>query len=130
MEHPQSGGSHDDMLRDMRRPWLWTNATVVVLGGWLMTSPVTFGYATGAMCWNDAISGVLLVAFAALAFAPKHDFVGRWGVAFVGLWLQFAPLVFWAKSPAAYLNDTLVGAFAIAFSILVPMMPAWHITWR
>ena len=28
-----------------------------------------------------------------------------------------------SKSPAAYLNDTLVGAFVIALSILVPMMP-------
>ncbi|HEV8439508.1 MAG TPA: vitamin K epoxide reductase family protein [Methylomirabilota bacterium] len=41
----------------------------------------------------------------------------------MGAWLQFAPLVFWAPSPVAYVNDTLVGAFAIALSILVPMMP-------
>ena len=29
MEHTQG---HDAMLRDMRAPWLWTNATVMALG--------------------------------------------------------------------------------------------------
>lgn len=41
----------------------------------------------------------------------------------VGLWLLFAPLLFWTPSAAAYANDTVVGALAIAFSVLVPMMP-------
>jgi len=31
--------------------------------------------------------------------------------------------VFWAPTPAAYVTDTLVGAFAIGLSVLVPMMP-------
>jgi hypothetical protein len=44
-------------------------------------------------------------------------------VALVGTWLQFAPLLFWAASPAAYVNDTLIGVLAIALSILVPSMP-------
>jgi hypothetical protein len=44
-------------------------------------------------------------------------------VAFVGGWLQFAPLIFWAPTPAAFVNDTLIGALAITLSILVPMMP-------
>lgn len=120
MDHAQD---HDAMLRDMRAPWLWTNATVLMLGLWLMTSPFTFGYESRAMIWSDIISGLLLVVFAAFAFVPRFDFIGRWSVSLVGTWLQFAPLVFWAPTAAAYLNDTLVGAFAIALSILVPMMP-------
>ncbi|MEX2139128.1 MAG: vitamin K epoxide reductase family protein [Pirellulales bacterium] len=118
-----SGGGHLEMTRQMREKWLWTNFTVMALGAWLATSPFSFGYARGAMLWNDLLSGILLVAFAALALFPKYDFFGRWGVAFVGVWLQFAPLIFWAPSPAGYLNDTWVGALAIALSILVPMMP-------
>jgi len=114
---------HLEMTRKMREPWLWTNATVALLGFWLMSSPFTFGYTGPALRSSDVVSGVLLTVFSVLAFWPRWDFVGRWTVAFVGLWLQFAPLVFWAKSPAAYLNDTLVGALAIALSILVPMMP-------
>lgn len=122
-EHGQMHGSHEEMLRDMRRLWLWTNVTVMCLGLWLVSSPATFGYRNSAMIWSDVVSGLALAVFAALAFAPRFDFVGRWMVAFVGIWLQFAPLVFWAPTPAAYLNDTLVGALAITLSILVPMMP-------
>lgn len=140
---------HVEMVRQMRAPWLWTNFTVIVLGLWLATSPATFGYLNpeqvgagvfrvtverglsspairaAALTWSDLLSGALLVLLGALSLwpHPRTDFWGRWGVCFVGIWLQFAPLVFWAPSPAAYVNDTLVGAFAIALSILVPMMP-------
>jgi hypothetical protein len=114
---------HDAMLREMRAPWLWTNATVIMLGLWLVSAPWTFSYRSGAMTWSDVASGLLLVLLAGAAFVPRFDFYGRWGVALVGTWLQFAPLVFWAPTPAAYINDTLVGALAIALSILVPMMP-------
>jgi hypothetical protein len=114
---------HLAMLRDMRAPWLWTNASVVLLGLWLISSPWTFGYRSAAMTWSDVASGVLLVVLAAAAFVPRYDFYGRWGVALVGTWLQFAPLALWAPTPAAYITDTLIGALAITFSILVPMMP-------
>lgn len=116
-------GDHVAMLVEARRPWLWTNATVIALGAWLLSSPLTFGYTQPAMVWNDVASGLLLMAGAALAFWPRLDFWGRWGVALVGTWLQLAPLVFWARDPAAYVTDTLVGALAIALTVLVPMMP-------
>ena len=114
---------HEQMLLDMRRKWLWTNFTVISLGVWLVSSPFTFGYIDLRMIRSDLISGALLIFFSTIALWPRFDFIGRWSVSFIGGWLQFAPLLFWAKSPAAYLNDTLVGVFAIALSILVPMMP-------
>lgn len=114
---------HEEMIREMRAKWLWTNATVMLLGLWLVSSPFTFGYESRAMLWSDVASGVLLFAFAALAVVPRFDSLGRWTVALVGVWLQFAPLVFWAPTAATYLNNTLVGALAIALSILVPKMP-------
>lgn len=142
-------GDHREMVRQMRAPWLWTNFTVIALGAWLITSPFTFGYLDlaqvgegvarvtaerglpslafrgAAMTWSDVLSGALLVLFGALSLwpHPRSDFWGRWAVCFVGIWLTFAPLIFWAPSPAAYVNDTLIGAFAIALSVLVPMMP-------
>ena len=116
-------GGHLEMTRDMRERWLWTNATVAFLGVWLISSPFTFGYARPALVWSDVMSGMLLTVFSVLAFWPRWDFVGRWAVALVGIWLQVAPLVFWAPNAAAYLNDTLVGALAITLAILVPMMP-------
>src|SRR5206468_629325 len=122
---PHASGEHDAdaMVREMRAPWLWTNASVILLGLWLISSPWTFGYRSAAMTWSDVASGALLVVLAAAAFVPRYDFYGRWGVALVGTWLQFAPLVFWAPTPAAYITDTLIGVLAITLSILVPMMP-------
>ena len=122
-EQSHDRNDHVKMVRDMRAPWLWTNMSVVLLGLWLVSSPWTFGYRSLTMAWSDVVSGVLLIVLAAVAFVPRYDFYGRWGVALVGTWLQFAPLVFWAPTPAAYITDTLVGAFAITLSILVPMMP-------
>src|SRR5947207_3393583 len=123
----RSGGAdapgHLEMLREMRAPWLWTNGSVMLLGLWLISSPWTFEYRSAAMTWSDVASGVLMAVFAAAAFVPRYDFYGRWGVALVGTWLQFAPLVFWVPTSAAYITDTLVGALAITLSILVPMMP-------
>lgn len=116
-------GDMTDMTRDMRRPWLWTNAMLIMLGLWLISSPVTFGYESQQMIWSDIISGALLTIFAGIAFIPRYDFAGRWGACFVGTWLQFAPLVFWAPTSAAFVTDTLIGALAITFSVLVPMMP-------
>ncbi len=121
-EHEEHGAM-PEMTRDMRRQWLWTNSTLIMLGLWLVSSPFTFGFSDARMMWSDIISGALLAIFATAAFAPRFDFIGRWGAAFVGTWLQFAPLVFWAKLPVEFVNDTLIGALAITLSVLVPMMP-------
>src|SRR3546814_16832117 len=47
----------------------------------------------------------------------------QWANTVMGLWLMFAPLLFWTPSPASYGNALLVGGLVIAFSTLVPMMP-------
>jgi uncharacterized membrane protein len=148
-ERQAMAGDHREMIREMRGPWLWTNFTVIALGAWLITSPFTLGFTNleeigqgviritqerglaepavrGAiMSWSDVFSGALLMVLGMVSLkpTPRCDFWGRWLACFVGMWLQFAPLVFWAPSPAAYVNDTLVGVFVIALTILVPMMP-------
>ena len=49
-----------EMTRDMRRPWLWTNSMLIMLGLWLISSPFTFGYQSPQMSLSDIISGALL----------------------------------------------------------------------
>ncbi|CCF85042.1 conserved membrane hypothetical protein [Nitrolancea hollandica Lb] len=100
----------------------WTPFASIALGLWLITSPVTFGYRSPAMAWSDIISGLLVVIFAAVSVFPGRGWT-QWANAVVGIWLLFAPLVFCAPDPAAYINDTLIGALVIAFSILIPGMP-------
>ena len=41
----------------------------------------------------------------------------------MGIWLFFAPLIFWSPSAAQYNNNLLIGTAVIALSVLVPMMP-------
>ena len=111
--------SHADMLRR----WVWRDFTNITLGIWLLASPATLGYRSAAMTWSDIGSGAAIVLLGVLTLFPRFD-LARWGLCFVGLWLLFAPLLFWAPDAAAYANDTLVGALVIAFSVLVPMMPS------
>jgi uncharacterized membrane protein len=124
----------------------WAHFANIGLGAWLMTSPIVFGMFGGGplseavlrvtverglsapewrsamLAWSDLASGFLLIAFGGLSLMTRFNWA-QWANTFVGLWLLFAPLVFWAPSAAVYANDTLIGALAIAFAILVPMMP-------
>ena len=61
--------------------------------------------------------------FGAMSLSKRTAWFGQWATAFIGIWLLFAPLFFWSPSAAQYLTNLLVGTLAIAFSVLVPMMP-------
>jgi len=101
---------------------LWTRFGTLFLGLWLIASPETFGYAHAPSRYSDWISGLLLILFSLLSMRHKRS-GWIWGSCLVGIWLQFAPLAFWAKEPVIYLNDTLIGVLAIAFCVLVPLRP-------
>jgi hypothetical protein len=114
--------NHDSHTQMLRR-WMWRDFTNITLGVWLLASPATLGYRSTAMMWSDVLSGSLVVVLGTLTLRPRFD-LARWGLCFVGIWLLFAPLLFWTPDAAAYANDTLVGTLVIAFSVLIPMMPS------
>jgi hypothetical protein len=91
------------------------------LGAWLIAAPPTFGF-KGIFAWNDVLSGLLLILFGFFSL-PRKNIWAPWASCMMGVWLQFAPLLFWAPTAAIYLNDTLIGVFAIVFSLLVPDVP-------
>ncbi len=122
--------------------WIWL--TLPWLGVWLATSPLLLTYgadpadgvqritelrglappeerATWAT-WNDVICGALVTALGLLSLSPRNIWA-PWGVAVIGIWLVFAPLVLWTPSPADYLNDTLVAIALISLTVLIPGMP-------
>ncbi|CAG9179625.1 hypothetical protein LMG23992_04023 [Cupriavidus laharis] len=121
---------------------LWCHFANVALGLWLATSPFILGYAdnwmlavepitpTGRglaysdtwMTLSDVVTGTLIVLFGLVSLSRDAGWA-RWTVAGLGLWLLFAPLLFWTPSAAAYANDTLVGALAIALSVAIPSAP-------
>jgi hypothetical protein len=109
----------------MLRRWVWRDFLNLTLGVWLISSPFTLGYRQSdpLLSCSDLLSGIGVVVAAALTLVPRFD-LARWVICFAGIWLLFAPLVFWSSSAAAYNNDTLVGSLLIAFSVLIPMMPS------
>ena len=85
---------------------------IFFLGLWLIVSSIFSNELHHSMIVSDVLSGVLLMLFSWTRRA--------WSVAAVGLWLQLAPLLFWATSSLTYTTDTIVGALAILCSVILP----------
>lgn len=104
--------AHHEMVR-------WVDLVLIGLGLWLISSPATIGSPDDAMTASDILSGVLVIGLAATSFWARRWWA-PYALTLVGTWLVFAPLLFWAPDATSYLNDTLVGAFVIGFSLLIP----------
>jgi hypothetical protein len=111
-----------ERLRADHERFIWTNLTCLVLGIWLVTSPAAFGYESRAMAASDMAGGTAVILLAALSLAPQR-FWASWALCAVGIWLLFAPLVFWAPTGAAFANNLMVGSLLILLSVLVPGLP-------
>jgi hypothetical protein len=107
----------------MLRRWIWRDFANIALGVWLVASAFTFQYPETTSFWSDIFTGAVIGVLGILTLFPRFD-LARWGLCLAGMWLLFAPLVFWTRSAAVYANDTLVGSLVIAFSVLIPMMPS------
>lgn len=147
------GMSHDDrmqMLRMHHQQTLWVYWTLPLLGCWLLLAPFNFGYlnpelwvdpsggrgpwfageSTPALqelrAWlmtgSDVVSGLLLLFFGWRSLTPNRP-KSLWACCFVGVWLTFAPVLFWAPTAASYANDSMVGILVMALTILIPGMP-------
>ncbi len=118
-----SSGDESDpaMAHGQATPWAHAVAAII-LGAWLITSPFALDYRSTPLMWSDVISGALIIVLATLTVARRSTWA-PWANSLVGVWLLFAPLVFWAPTGAAFVNDTLSGALVIAFVLLMPGMP-------
>ncbi|MFC4989306.1 vitamin K epoxide reductase family protein [Saliphagus infecundisoli] len=114
--------SHEPGTMMLQHPTMetWPQYPIIILGLWLLASPFTFGYESLAMTVSDIISGTILIVLAAMVLVLQSGWA-NYANGFVGLWLLLAPLLFWAPTSAAYLNNTLVGVFVITFAVLVVM---------
>ncbi len=102
---------------------MWAHLVNLLLGVWLVTSPSTLGHASPSLARSDIATGAAVVLFAIASYFRRWGAWAQWANCFAGIWLLFAPLIFWAPTAAAYANDTLTGALVIAFAVLVPGMP-------
>lgn len=92
----------------------------MALGVWLFANPLTFSYQNYLLVYNDLWVG-LLITLLAVGFFYTSKKKMAWSIAGLGVWLQLAPLVFWASTPVIYLNDTVIGSLAIVFGFYLAM---------
>jgi nucleoside-diphosphate-sugar epimerase len=146
VEHHEMLRQHQEEMRRMHFDMLWVHFLNILLGAWLATSPFVFGtffqtnfgeavlrvtaerglwdpaLRSSLTAWSDIFSGLAIMIFGIFSLSQRFAWA-QWANTVAGLWLLFAPLVFWSPSAAVYANDTFVGALVITFAILVPMMP-------
>ena len=138
---------HEEMMAGEHRQTLWAHFVNLGLGAWLVASPFAFGvfdapatfdpailhvmadrglsppeWRMAALGRSDVISGLLIMLFATLSLSRRTNW-GQCANTVVGLWLLFAPLLFWAPTAAVYNKELIVGMLVIAFAVLIPMMP-------
>lgn len=101
---------------------IWARYATIFLGIWLFSTPLTFSIADTPILWSDLATGFLLTLFGFFSLNKKNTWA-VWGVVLLGIWLQIAPLFFWASDPLSYLNDTFTGVLAITFALLIPGTP-------
>ena len=93
--------------------------SVVFVGVWMIFTPFTFESGSSYEVASEFLSGVLLMILGALSLIPTLRWL-RWGLAGVGTWLMFSPLVFSSPIAASYVNDTLVGFIVTVMSVYTP----------
>ncbi len=140
-EHKMTMDDRRQMLHMHHMQTLWIYWTLILLGCWMILSPLTFAYdisvvqpsggrsvwlslneRVSALKWSDITSGIILIIFGWRSLLPNRP-ISLWICCFTGIWISIAPLLFWAPTAAVYLNDTLVGMLVISLSILIPGMP-------
>jgi nucleoside-diphosphate-sugar epimerase len=114
--------ANEAILQRKRARSMWAHVINLILGAWLITSPPILSYGENAMIWNDIACGAAVMVFAFMSLLWRAA-VPRFLATSVGVWLLFAPLMFWAGSAAAYLNDTVIGSLVIGFALLVGPVP-------
>lgn len=94
---------------DGPREYVAAEGLILLLGLWLVISPLVLDYGSGDASWSPIASGILILAASAAGLAGiLSRYVAAWAVIGIAVWLFFSG--FWlADSPAASWN-----AFAAA----------------
>lgn len=113
---------HNEDYQRQHRQSQWAHYLNMAVGAWLITSPPALGYGGTWLAFSDVVAGLALLVFAGMSLSWRNGWA-RWVCALTGVWLMFAPLVFWTESAAAYLNGTVTGLLAIGLAALVRPAP-------
>jgi len=130
-------------ISDHRQFTLWAPLVNAALGLWLIVSPFAYGLFDPVSApvppalgheipaqevrnfWlgvSEIVSGILILVLSFVGMQRERIWA-QWGTAAVGVWLPFAPLLFWTPNAAAYNVDTLIGMLVVAFAVIIPPTP-------
>jgi hypothetical protein len=95
---------------------MWAQMMVAALGVWLMVAPDMLGFGK-TIADNDHIVGPIIVTFAITAIFENTRNVRLFNIP-PGLWLLLAPWILQYQTPAAIINDMVVGGGVIGCSLI------------
>lgn len=126
-----------------RAATLWAPLTNVAIGLWLVASAFTLGLfdpasapippalgheiaspetRDGRLGISEIVSGHAILSLALVSMRRRWHGL-QWITASIGVWVMFAPLLFWTTSAGAYATDTLAGMLIVAFAVMIPPTP-------
>lgn len=108
---------HDELIHNRHRQFLWAPFFNLFAASWLLTFPLFTRYDNPWLEISDVVSGLLVFGLGLLTLSRRAQMF-RWLIAAIGVWVMFAPLVFWTSNSAVYLNGTLIGTLIFAFAVL------------
>ena len=108
--------THEELLVEQHRRFLWAHFANIFLGFWLMLQPPLVGVDDPLLARTEVLLGAGTILFATLSLSWKMRWA-RWITAGIGALVMAAPFVLWTDNNAAFLSDTLVGGLIFAFAI-------------
>lgn len=95
---------------------MWAQVINAIAGLWLMAAPTILG-ADKTAADNDHIIGPIIVSFAVISWWESTRVVRLYNLP-LGLWLLLAPWVLGYSETIVTVNDMVVGALVIGFSLV------------
>jgi hypothetical protein len=97
----------------------WASWVNVILGAWLIISPWTMGYRTGASTAEDVILGAAVIIVALVSMAAMST-AGAWVNVILGIWIIIAPWVlgYAHARTGGPINEVITGVLVVVFALL------------
>lgn len=108
------------------KTYIWVLYLNMVIGLWMISDPVTFGFAKATTTYGTIACGLGIIILSILALHPYRIWA-KWGIIAIGFILYIMPIIFWTETAAAYSGLTILATIIIALNMLVPNMPGIYL---
>lgn len=124
VDEAEAVGEDAEALRAQHEQWRraahgdtrWAHFVNIALGCWILVQPVIIEVREPLLFWSEIVLGAALILFSTLSLSWRMAWA-RWASAAVAAGIMAVPFLFWTTNPAAFLSDTLVGAFAFGLAV-------------